>query len=137
MKQLHGTHDKPGGLDLCCSPEFMCESQRRAVTRLVYFTNNILIWTRAIRPLPLSFFILCFHVVVFGPGDSTLKEPLNAAEHSVGVMRETAVSAARRCRLSEGRGRRLRHQHSCCSWLTTSRCITGRIVTQEGVYQNI
>lgn len=109
----------------------MCESQRGAVTRVVYFTNNILIWTSCA-------FILCFHVVVFGPGtfplkQATLKEPLNAAEQSVGVMRETAVSAVRRCRLREGQGCRLRHKHSCCSWLTASRCIMGRIVTQEGV----
>lgn len=150
MQQLHGTHYKPRGLNLACSPNTMRQSLgvevREGQSQVVYLTKNTLIcgahgWKRSSYVLLILYFVFScgrFWTLAFSLKRATLKEPPNAAERSVGVMREMAVSAARRCRLRDGQRCRLRHKHSCCSfnepWLTTSRCIRGRNMMGQPKY---
>lgn len=120
--------------------EFLCRGQGGSVSGLCILLTtlqSVVLTDESSLTQPFSFFLFfrMFHVVVLGPGafslkQATLKEPPNAAQHRVGVMREMVVFAARLCGLRDGQRCRLRYKHSCCSFnelrLTASRCIGGR-----------
>lgn len=143
-KSLWSSNECVEGLNLACSPytsRVFAWRSERVSQWVVYFTNNTPVrgahgWEQSYPAFLFSFFFFCiFHAVALGPRAfslkrATLKEPLNAAQHRVGVMREMAVFATRLCRLRDGQRCRLRYTHSSCSfnelWLTASRCISGR-----------